>query len=54
MHMTRVLFGCGQNSARSQIAEVLLDHLAGERYEAHSVGILLVGFCPTRSCRWCA
>lgn len=36
---TRALFVCGQNSARSQMAEALLDHLAGDRYEAHSAGI---------------
>ena len=39
MNRTRVLFVCGQNSARSQMAEALLDHLAGDRYEAHSGGI---------------
>jgi len=39
MSVTRVLFICGQNSARSQIAEALLDHLAGADYEAHSAGI---------------
>ena len=39
MSRTRVLFVCGQNSARSQMAEALLDHLAGDHYEAHSAGI---------------
>jgi len=36
---TRVLFICGQNSARSQMAEAWLDHLAGDRYEAMSAGL---------------
>ena len=35
----RVLFICGQNSARSQMAEAWLDHLAGDRYEARSAGL---------------
>ncbi|MHC1702217.1 MAG: arsenate reductase ArsC [Humidesulfovibrio sp.] len=39
MQKTRVLFICGQNSARSQMAEALLAHLAPEDYEAHSAGI---------------
>jgi arsenate reductase (thioredoxin) len=39
MEKTRVLFVCGQNSARSQMAEAWLAHLAPESYEAHSAGI---------------
>ena len=39
MNRTRVLFVCGQNSARSQMAEAWLTHLAGDRFEAMSGGI---------------
>lgn len=42
----RVLFLCTGNSARCQMAEGLLRHIAGDQYEVFSAGTRPVGLNP--------
>jgi len=42
----RVIFICTHNSARSQMAEGLLRHLAGDRYEVFSAGTVATKVNP--------
>lgn len=42
----RVIFVCTHNSSRSQMAEGLLRHLAGDRYEVYSAGTVATKVNP--------
>jgi len=44
--MTRVLFLCTHNSCRSQLAEALMNHFAGDKVKASSAGTLPTSVHP--------
>ncbi len=44
MDKKRALFLCTGNSIRSQMAEGLVNHLLGEKWEAHSAGTVPLGY----------
>ena len=46
MKKTRVIFVCTNNSARSQMAEGILRHLYGDRYEVYSAGTVPTSVKP--------
>ncbi len=46
MNRVAVLFICSYNSARSQMAEGLLRHIAGDRFDVYSAGTVATGVSP--------
>ncbi len=45
-HLKRVLFVCTHNSCRSQMAEGLINHDLGDRFEAYSAGTVATRVNP--------
>lgn len=48
--MTKVLFVCTQNTARSVMAEMILKKFGGERFSVSSAGLFSVGYSPMTPC----